>query len=66
MNFLIIRYKMLKHTKDKANPDRFKYLYSGAKRMGNDGYNTLKYKRVKIEFKKLYTWILVDLPHLKP
>ncbi len=57
---------MLKHAKDKANPDRFKFLYSGAKRMGNDGYNTLKYKRVKIEFKKLYTWILVDLPHLKP
>lgn len=44
---------------------RFKYLYSGAKRMSNDGYNSLKYKRVKIELRRLYTWILVDLPHLK-
>jgi hypothetical protein len=34
--------------------------------MGNDGYNSLKYKRVKIELRRLYTWILVDLPHLKP
>ena len=45
---------------------RFKYLYSGAKRMSNDGYNSLKYKRVKLELNRLYTWILVDLPHLKP
>ncbi len=41
-------------------------MYSGAKRMSNDGYNSLKYKRVKLELKRLYTWILVDLPHLKP
>ena len=60
----IARYRMLRHSKDKANPDRFKYLYSGAKRMAKDGYNSLKYKPVKIEFKRLYTWILVDLPHL--
>lgn len=57
---------MLSHSKDKANPDRFKLFYSGAKRMDNDGYNTLKYKRPKIEFKKLHAWILVDLPHIKP
>ena len=60
----IARYRMLRHSKDKANPDRFKYLYSGAKRMAKDGYNSLKYKPVKIEYKRLYTWILVDLPHL--
>ena len=56
---------MLKHTKDKANPERFKFLYSGAKRMAKDGYNSLKYRREKLELKRLYTWILVDLPKLK-
>ena len=60
----IARYLMLKHNKDKANPDRFKYLYSGAKRIDKDGYNSLKYKPVKIVPKRLFTWILVDLPHL--
>ena len=59
------RYKMLKHAKDKANPERFKYLYSGAKRMGKDGYNSLKYKKVELELKPLYTWVMVDLPRLK-
>jgi len=62
----IARYKMLKHGKEKANPERFKYLYSGAKRMARDGYNSLKYKKVDFMLKKLYTWVLVDLPHLKP
>ena len=57
---------MLKHSKTKANPERFKYLYNGAKRIGKDGYNSLRYKRVDIKKKKLYTWVLVDLPHLKP
>ncbi|XP_059089205.1 beta-1,4-N-acetylgalactosaminyltransferase bre-4-like isoform X1 [Tigriopus californicus] len=61
----IARYKMLRHSKDKANPERFKYLYSGAKRMSKDGYNSLKYKRIDLLLKRLYTWILVDLPHLK-
>ncbi len=59
------RYKMLKHGKEKANPERFKYLYSGAKRMAKDGYNSLKYRKVDFQLKPLYTWILVDLPHLK-
>jgi len=62
----IARYKMLKHGKEKANPERFKYLYSGAKRMARDGYNSLKYRKVDLMLKKLYTWVLVDLPHLKP
>jgi hypothetical protein len=34
--------------------------------MSADGYNSLKYKRVKLDLKRLYTSILVDLPHLKP
>jgi len=61
----IARYKMLKHGKEKANPERFKYLYSGAKRIAKDGYNSLKYRKVDFVLKKLYTWVLVDLPHLK-
>jgi len=62
----IARYKMLKHGKEKANPERFKYLYSGAKRMNRDGLNSLKYNKVDLVLKKLYTWILVDLPRIKP
>ena len=57
---------MLKHGKEKANPERFKYLYSGAKRMGRDGLNSLKYTKVDLVLKKLYTWILVDLRRIKP
>ena len=64
-NMKCFRYKMLKHGHDSANPDRFKYLYSGGKRIMDDGYNTLKYRRVDIVLKRLYTWVLVDLPHLK-
>jgi hypothetical protein len=56
---------MLKHQKDKANPERFKYLYSGAKRMAKDGYNSLKYHKDDFRLENLYTWILVDLPKLK-
>ena len=56
---------MLKHAKDKANPERFKFLYSGAKRMTKDGYNSLKYHKEDFQLKKLYTWTLVDLPKLK-
>lgn len=61
----IARYKMMKHGKEKANPERFKYLYSGAKRISKDGYNSLKYRKADFLLKRLYTWILVDLPRLK-
>jgi len=62
----IARYKMLKHGAEKANPERFKFLYSGAKRISKDGYNSLKYRKIELELKALYTWILVELPKLKP
>ncbi|XP_071749428.1 beta-1,4-N-acetylgalactosaminyltransferase bre-4 [Lepeophtheirus salmonis] len=55
------RYKMLKHAKDAPNPERFKMLFSGVKRIESDGFNTLKYKLLKIQYYKLYTWILADL-----
>ena len=56
---------MLKHGHQSANPDRFKYLYTGGKRIKDDGYNSLIYKRVDIALKRLYTKVIVDLPHLK-
>ncbi len=62
----VARYKMLAHDKDSANPERFKFLYSGAKRMERDGFNSLKYRRVKLELRGLYTWVLVELAHLRP
>lgn len=56
----IARYHMLKHRKDAPNPDRYKKLYKGRQRFRTDGLSNLKYKVVKYELRKLYTWILVD------
>jgi len=57
----IARYTMLKHTKDKPNPDRFKYLKEGTKRMGEDGLNKLNYRVLGTERRKLFTKILVSI-----
>jgi hypothetical protein len=57
----IARYKMLKHKKDVPNPDRYKKLYKGRQRFKTDGLSNLNYKRVDLVFKKLYTWLLVDV-----
>ncbi|XP_003742725.1 beta-1,4-N-acetylgalactosaminyltransferase bre-4 [Galendromus occidentalis] len=57
----IARYKMLKHRKDKPNPDRYKNLRRGRLRYRTDGINSCKYHVLNIVFKKLYTWILVDV-----
>lgn len=40
---------------------RFKKLYNGWKRYKTDGINNIHYEIVDLVFKKLYTWILVDL-----
>lgn len=57
----IARYTMMKHTKDKPNPDRYNKLYKGKTRYKTDGLNSLKYKVLKVEEKTLYTWVLVEL-----
>ncbi|XP_064488284.1 beta-1,4-N-acetylgalactosaminyltransferase bre-4-like [Ornithodoros turicata] len=57
----IARYTMLKHEKDTPNPERYKFLHKGRLRYKTDGINSVKYKRVDIVFKKLYTWILADV-----
>ncbi|XP_067122871.1 beta-1,4-N-acetylgalactosaminyltransferase bre-4-like [Centruroides vittatus] len=57
----IARYKMLKHKKDEPNPDRYNKLYRGKYRYKTDGLSNLKYKRLEIILKKLYTWVLVEI-----
>lgn len=57
----IARYTMLRHAKDTPSPDRYKLLYKGKLRYRKDGINSVNYERLDIVFKKLYTWILVDL-----
>ena len=37
------RYKMIKHTDQKSNPDRFKKLKGANKRYKNDGVNQINY-----------------------
>lgn len=61
----IARYKMMKHTKDKPNPDRYNILYKGKARYKNDGINSLKYERSDLLLKRLYTWVYVELAHTK-
>jgi len=57
----VARYYMLKHKKDTPNPDRYKKLYKGRQRFKSDGLSNLQYKVAKREFRKLYTWLLIDL-----
>lgn len=57
----IARYTSLKHTKSKRNPGRHAILKKWKERYTKDGLNSVKYKIMNLEFKKLYTWILVDL-----
>ena len=57
----IARYVMLKHVKDKPNPERFKYLRDGAKRMADDGISKLTYQLLATERHKLYTKVLVSI-----
>ncbi|KAH7957470.1 beta-1,4-N-acetylgalactosaminyltransferase bre-4 isoform X2 [Rhipicephalus sanguineus] len=57
----IARYKSLKHGKSKANPARFDILREWETRYKTDGLNSVKYKVMHMELKKLYTWILADI-----
>ncbi|XP_048240028.1 beta-1,4-N-acetylgalactosaminyltransferase bre-4-like [Haliotis rufescens] len=57
----VARYKMLSHAKDEPNPQRHKLLKGSESRYKTDGLNSLKYAVLRIELRKLYTWILVDI-----
>lgn len=62
--FSISTYIKLEHDKDKLNdpnPNRFKLIAMGKLASTKDGLNSLKYKLFDIQFKTLYTSILVDL-----
>lgn len=54
------RYFMAKHSKDKPNPQRFKLLKSGKKRLNKDGITSLKYKVERLVKNPLYTHIMVS------
>ena len=57
----IARYSMITHKKDTPNPDRFRNLREGVKRMGWDGLNSLKYRVVNVVRSKLFTRIVVAI-----
>jgi len=57
----VARYSMITHKKDTPNPERYKLLNSGVKRMSWDGINSLKYKVIKIDKAKLFTRIIVSI-----
>ncbi|KAK8775831.1 hypothetical protein V5799_030829 [Amblyomma americanum] len=61
----IARYTSLGHVKSKPSPHRHRILAKWKDRYKKDGLNSVKYKRLDIQFKKLYTWILVDLRELE-
>ena len=57
----VARYTMLTHKKAKANSNRYKVLRNGIKRSKTDGLSNLKYKRLNLKLRPLYTHILVDI-----
>lgn len=61
----VARYKMMKHSKDKPNPDRYNKLYKGKTRYKTDGINSLKYKLRDRLLKRLYTWVYVEMEQPK-
>ena len=62
----VARYTMLSHQQASANPERLDLIKNGSERYSTDGLNSLKYKRLDIQLKPLYTHItveLTDFPH---
>lgn len=57
----IARYTMISHETTPPNPDRMNLLETRSTRYSTDGLNSLKYKRLDLKFKILYTHIVVDL-----
>lgn len=57
----VATYTALKHVKAKPSEKRYRLLHAWRSRYKTDGVNSIKYRRLDMVFKKLYTWILVDL-----
>ncbi|XP_060558737.1 beta-1,4-galactosyltransferase 4-like, partial [Ruditapes philippinarum] len=56
-------FRALKHTQDSSNPPnphREMLLNQAAYRIDIDGMSSINYNRKSLEFRTLYTWILVD------
>ncbi|XP_064629551.1 beta-1,4-N-acetylgalactosaminyltransferase bre-4-like isoform X2 [Lineus longissimus] len=64
----IARYKMIRHNRDKGNPvnpRRIELMRQGLKHYNIDGLNTLKYNLVKLDKRKLFTLVYVDVNERK-
>jgi N-terminal domain of galactosyltransferase/N-terminal region of glycosyl transferase group 7 len=57
----IAQYTMLKHHKEKPNPERLHYLRSGYLRYDTDGLNSLVYREVGVHHNTLFTNVLVEI-----
>ncbi|KAI9559237.1 hypothetical protein GHT06_016026 [Daphnia sinensis] len=61
-----VHYKTLPHPKEKPNPRRNRILKAGSKRFKSDGLINLQYRRMALELKPLYTYVLVDIDDSSP
>jgi hypothetical protein len=57
----IMRYRMIDHRKAQSNPDRDWLYEKGKNRFRIDGLVNLRYHKLNLQFKPLYTHILVDI-----
>ncbi len=57
----LAHYKTLSHRKAPGNPDRMRVLKEGWARFKIDGLVDLRYKRLNVQFKPLYTHVVVDI-----
>jgi len=57
----IARYKMLKHTHQKANDNNLKILRTARRRIDSDGVNNVTYNLLNTTFYHLYTHFLIDV-----
>lgn len=57
----IARYTMLRHARQDENLARFDILRSGKVTHHRDGINTLKYDRLSLELRPLFTYIMVNV-----
>lgn len=58
----LARYKTLSHQKAKPNPDRKRLLLKQKLiEYKSDGLSSLKYRRLDLQLKSLYTHVLVDI-----
>ncbi len=56
----IVHYRMFDHPVAEPNPDRMRLFDQGTRRLESDGLVDLRYRRLSLKFKPLYTHIIVD------